>query len=76
MTIEELQRVLNTLPSGSFDVIIRGRELAFYSDGCPKKRKPVITASIPDGSIPEGWKPAAEPAIQHVPGSRRVRWEG
>lgn len=64
MSLEELQRILSTLPSGSFAVVVKGRA------------RPVITASIPDGSIPKGWKACAEPSYQHVIGSRRIRWEG
>jgi hypothetical protein len=64
----ELVKILKTLPEGSFDVIVKGRSL--------NGRKPIICASVPDGPIPKGWMPANESAIQHVPGSRRVRYIG
>jgi hypothetical protein len=67
MTTEELIKVLKTLPKGSFDVIVKGRA----SD----ERIPIICASIPDGSVPTGWRAASEPSFQHIPGFRRVRYD-
>lgn len=64
MMASTLTRILATLPAGARDVIVTCR------------KRPCITASIPDGTVPEHWAACGESAIQHLPGTRRVRWAG
>jgi hypothetical protein len=60
MTAKELVDILNTLPPGAREVTVKGR------------RAPMISASIPDGPLPSGWRSVAESSTQAAPDWRRV----
>lgn len=63
MKASTLARILTTLPNGSSEVCVKGR------------KEPTITASIPEaGPLPDGWAACMEHWMQHIPGTRRVRW--
>ena len=64
MMASTLARILATLPPGSREVCVKGR------------KQPSISVSIPDGELPNGWAACVENGIQHIPGTRRVRWAG
>jgi hypothetical protein len=63
MMASTLARILATLPRGACEVSVKGR------------KQPIITASIPDaGPLPDGWAACMEHQMQHIPGTRRVRF--
>lgn len=58
-----LMRILSTLPIGAQEVIVKGR------------LRPTITASIPEEPrLPDGWAACMEHHMQHIKGTRRIRW--
>jgi len=69
MKATELQRILATLPPGSIDVCVKGREREKYG------RKPIISASVPEDWVLHGWVQVNEARFQQIKGMKRVRWE-
>lgn len=63
MDMETLLHILATIPHGS-QVIIIGR------------KTPSISATIPDGAIPKGWKRVNEIDVQRMQGFQRIKYIG
>ena len=66
MNANDLMEILLALaPNGPVEqVTLKGR------------RDPVLSCSIPQGLIPEGWRLVNELHVQRIPGMMRIVWEG